>query len=185
MKKQRKLVVGFLLLLALVVSGFTYAYWAGTVSVNTPTKDVVINIGSGEEVQLTLSVNNSEIGTDKLVPALINGKEWTNPEGTTKSVSITFTVTLDKNVFAPGTQVSIETTYDAVIEDAEDHSDLVKVTITQMVSNLVVDADDVATGTVTVTVTLDEPTTKAIYDAIQGKEITITFKFKPTITPAS
>lgn len=181
--RQKKLVITLLVLLAFVVSGFTYAYWASSFDVDGTTDEVEIYIGSGDDVTLTLTVNDVDYTGDALVPASINGNsDWTNPSGTTKSVQFEFQVTLPANAFVEGQIILIETAYEVEITGAlVANYGLVNVDVLQPVSSLTVNGTTDQTLTVTVTVTLDEPTSQAQYNDIATKPIVITFTFTPTI----
>lgn len=87
--KQRKLVIGLLITLVVLVSGFTYAFWAGTVG--EPLQgdgSVTINIGEGNSVstQFNLSAASVSTGTT-LVPS-----GMANDAGEVTSFTISFDV---------------------------------------------------------------------------------------------
>jgi hypothetical protein len=66
--KNKGLIVSLLLMLALVVSGATYAYWAGTVTGNNDNAVGTITIGEGGTVTTTVSVDDLGLADQDLVP---------------------------------------------------------------------------------------------------------------------
>ncbi len=144
--KQRKLVIGLLIILAVAVSGFTFAFWSNisltdTVATNT------VTIGEGRQASVTALLGSA--GTGTLVPS----GEVSNSisAGATETVTFTFNVEWDDNAFVLGSS-----TLDIVVNN---------------VSNATVEAylnfDITAPGTltegsaaalVTIVITMDPPT---------------------------
>ena len=87
MKKQRKVVIALLLVLTLLVTGFTYAYWASGITVTQGARTPTVTIGEGQSVATTLTVSEPENNTVKLVPSTI-----TPSESEAHSVTYTFNV---------------------------------------------------------------------------------------------
>jgi hypothetical protein len=86
--RQRKLVIGLLVMLALVVSSFTYAYWASSVTGNTDDATASVTIGSGNAVTTTVSVADLGLAEDVLlVPSTFENNTTTFDE-----VEFTFNV---------------------------------------------------------------------------------------------
>lgn len=86
--RQKKYVITLLVLLALVVSGFTYAYWAGGVDAASITDQTAnITIGQGTTVTTSAVVNDTSGARLPLVPS---GREEVGV--TTHTVTVTYTV---------------------------------------------------------------------------------------------
>ena len=83
--KQRKLVIGLLVILAVAVSGFTFAFWASGITGNQDVESNNIQIGTGETVTTTVVVSGSASSTLDLVPV---GRD---DAGVTSVSSINFT----------------------------------------------------------------------------------------------
>lgn len=181
MKKQRKLVVGFLLLLALVVSGFTYAYWAGTISVNNVENKQTITIGEANSVSTTLSVNDPS-ANKKLVPT---GRVEQSVGGTEKNTdSVVFTFDNITWVQPAGNQLGTTTgTLTVSIADfqiggvAEGNYERVNIVINTASQQIILGE---TIQTITVTVTMVDPKDKDAYEAIIDKAITFTVNFVVT-----
>lgn len=84
--KQRKLVIGLLVMLAVAVSGFTFAFWASGVTGSQDVESNTIQIGTGEEVTTTVVVSGTASSSLDLVPA---GRE---DAGSVSSIDFTFDV---------------------------------------------------------------------------------------------
>lgn len=187
MKKQRKLVVGFLLLLALVVSGFTYAYWAG--GILAPADEVVndnsVKIGEGHNVETSITVSAQE-GTKGLVPTVHKGEEEDADKET-----LTFAVTwagigsnAEDAVDTEGTLV-IEITNILIDEkningDGLDEKEMFVIVV--VTEDLVITAGTVKTIDILVTFAV-EPKDLATYELVANKEVTFTVTFKVITTP--
>lgn len=88
MKKQtRRLIMGLLLLLVVVLSGFTYAYWANIQ--NSKIEDQTIQIGSGRTTTVSVTLNGAEDGYH-LVP--VGQIDNSNEEDAVDNVDFTFNV---------------------------------------------------------------------------------------------
>jgi hypothetical protein len=87
--KQRKLVIGLLVMLAVAVSGFTFAFWAGSVTITQAADETnIITIGEGNTAATTVVISeNNTLGT--LVPV---GKTGDSVGTTVDSILLTFTV---------------------------------------------------------------------------------------------
>ena len=184
MKKQRKLIIGFMMLLALVVSGFTYAYWAGSITVTqAANKTDTIKIGTGGTVSTTVAVTGGTSNELDLVPV---GREVEN----TSVSSITYEFDVEWNGASDlndgktdATDATALLTATATLTGA-DQTELNLFTVTNSHST----ATSVTYGsttTVTVTVTFtSEPADAAQYAKIAGKELMLTVSFNlGTVTP--
>ncbi len=106
--RQKKLVIGLLVMLAVLTSGFTYAFWSAGVTGNADTAVGTISIGTGDAVTTTVTVADLTDG-GLLVPT---GFE----DGSTKfdSIDLTFDVAWDADVLGgAGTTGTLTATIDS------------------------------------------------------------------------
>ena len=178
--KQRKLVIGLLVILAVAVSGFTFAFWAGSISVTQAgVESMNITIGEGEAVTTSVVIGGGA-NTDVLVPTgRVN--DSANPESSSDSIELSFTVTwagTENNTYdgQEGTLLA-EVSNIAIGGSGSAHSSLVGTLVGGDVTVIYNGTE----ATVTVTVTLAEPGTQAIYNDIIGEAITFDVTF--TVTP--
>ena len=180
MKKQRKLVIGLLLVLALVVSGFTFAYWASSINVDQAANEGnEIQIGEGEVVQTSVSVTGSTSSALDLVPV---GREVADVS--VSSITYTFDVLWDGTTDTSATGAKADLTVTPALSGAA-AAELLLFTVTNSHSS----ATEITYGsttTVTITVTFTtEPANAAQYDLIANKALTLTVAFAlGTVTPA-
>lgn len=173
--RQKKLVVGLLIMLALVVSGFTYAYWAAGIAADSTTKVGTITVGSGETVTSTVSVGaavNSQ-GADALVPAgfAATGKitsltltfsvDWASTGLDASGLTSTLTVALSSATNASSADVT--SLFNAAFNGAGDGT-----------YTIISDGSSVS---VVVTITMDEPSSQAEYNSVAGQNIDLEFSF--------
>ena len=185
--KKRGLVISLLLLLAVVTSGFTYAFWAASVSNANHTATGTVVIGEGKAVTTAVTVGD-QTGTGPLVPS---GKAADSQGLAVEYVILQFSVTWTAPVTtADGATGTLAATIsDKKIATSTDNAGLVVTavqiggTVTGSTLNgggnteITVNGDPV---NVYVKVTLTEPSNQAIYNAINGKNITFNLNF--TIT---
>ena len=86
--KQRKLVIGLLVMLAVAVSGFTFAFWSSGISGEEGIASNNIQIGTGEEVTTTVVVVGEASSDLELVPV-----DREVDSESVSSISFTFDVT--------------------------------------------------------------------------------------------
>jgi hypothetical protein len=99
--KQRKLVIGLLVMLAVAVSGFTFAFWAtGLDGDSLEIETNTVEIGSAQQATTTVSVTPDSIGDVILVPANRIDDSQAPASGFTlvESVSFTFDVSWNEDV---------------------------------------------------------------------------------------
>lgn len=186
--KKRSLLIVMLVMLAVVTSGFTYAYWASSVTGNNDTAVGTVNIGSGNAVTTTVTVADANGGSALLVPV---GHDVDANE--VDYVMLQFTVAWDST----GQDASGATgtlafgSSNILINGVSTYSSLVNITyqiggtVTGSTFNgggstsITSDGDDVI---VYVKVTLTEPANQTEYAAIAGQAITFTGTF--TVTTA-
>jgi hypothetical protein len=168
--RQKKLVIGLLVMLALAVSGFTYAYWAGTITGNNDTAVGTITIGEGGTVSTTVSVDNLGLNSAGLVPTayvVTAGDDY---------VDLTFSVLWDgTGATGASSTLSVSSVVYAL-------TGLTSAEIDAMFSYSVQSGTGaIVAGTaqdVVIRVTFDtEPSTIAIYDLVATKTLSLTFTF--------
>ncbi|MCR3906319.1 MAG: hypothetical protein NUK62_04770 [Tenericutes bacterium] len=184
--RQKNLVIGLLVMLALVVSGFTYAYWANGIAADSETAIGTISVGTGETVTSTVNVAaavNSQ-GADDLVPSGFGGT------GKIESLTLTFSVDWDSTgLDASNLQSTLTVALDSAVNPTPtDVSSLFGVSYngTGAGNAEYTIVSDGSAVSVVVTVTLNEPANQAEYDLVAGLNITLTFSFSvaASTTPA-
>ena len=172
--KQRKLVIGLLIMVALVVSTFTFAFWNGAIDWDDEVAGNTIVIGSGRTVTVTaaLSLAPNEV----LVPV---GKEAVSNEANPVSI-VTFNFTVDWTDTADG--VSSSTL--AVTPSNYDLGTLSPTEILDMFTFTVTSDNAITNGaqkTVTLTVQFtNEPASEAIYNEVANGTLTFDLTFVVT-----
>ncbi|AUD65669.1 hypothetical protein BK011_08225 [Tenericutes bacterium MZ-XQ] len=187
--KQRKLVIGLLVMLAVAVSGFTFAFWAGAVSDATASADETITIGSGQDVTTTVTLGegagNANNINNILVPAGRISDSTPAGQGETLVTQVVYTYNVDwdeagtaadgfegtlsvveSNVFIDGAVVSWD--------DNGTPNNYVNVAISLASTSISVNGGSVE---VTVTVTIDEPVDANDYDLVANGVITFNLTF--------
>jgi len=171
--KNKGLIVGLLLMLAVVVSGATYAYWAGTVTGNNDTAAGSITIGAGGTVATTVSVADLGLNEAGLVPV---GHAGTN------SVDLTFSVIWTGDTGSAGATGTLSVT-------SVTFSGLGDLTDTE-IKTMFTPATVSGTGTVTVRSTTpvvisitfaNEPANQGMYNKVASGTLVATIVF--TVTP--
>jgi len=175
--KKRGLVISLLVLLAVITSGFTYAFWAAGIAAGSQTETGTIKVGAGETVQSTVSigsVTNSQ-GANKLVP--VGYADANEVDSLTLTFSVTWT-SANENTSNGGDAQGLESTLTVAKVSAfaglVDVSSLFNVSGTLSYS---ITSDAVSATTVTVTVTMNEPTTIAEYNAVANQDVILTLSF--------
>jgi len=173
---KRGLVIGLLVMLAVITSGFTYAFWANSVTGNSAVVGGSVQIGSGEDVTVAVEIGTQGGSTLQLVPTgFVEDVETQDDE-----IIISFVVTWVDDAALDG------------IEDA-DVSVLINNIKVNNVENpytlisVVEQAENPTTislgGTATFyfVVTMGEPANQTEYTAVAGLGITFDLTF--TVTP--
>ena len=88
-KKSRKTIIAFLLMLSLVLTSGTFAYWASYVEGTETSATGTLEIGSGDIAETTFNLKNTENSGGLLVPA--NQLDNSN-EGAVDSIDLTFDI---------------------------------------------------------------------------------------------
>lgn len=184
---KRTLVAALLGIAAIAASGTTFAYWASSVAASSDTAVGTVTIGEGNEVTTTVTV------ADQTASGLVPVGFAVDP-GEVEFVVLQFTVAWDStNQDAAGHTGTLAVTLtDLEIDGLTTYASLVTtaVQIGGTVTGATLNADgstaivaDGADVTVFVKLTLAEPSTRAIYDAVATKDITFTATF--AVTPAA
>lgn len=181
--KSRKSVIGLLVLLAFIFTSGTFAYWAS--SVNGPADGTTtgnVTIGSGEAVETSFTLTDTNVAGGALVPAA----QLTNsPSGSVDNVTVNYgvqwvedgtTSQLDgTSSTAPLTITWVITATNGVDDVSALANSLIVVTPDAgNATNLTLDA---ASQNVSFVITMNEPADQAEYNAISGATITITFTY--------
>lgn len=186
--KQRKLVIGLLVILAVAVSGFTFAFWSAGVTGGSDTAVGSIEIGTGEAVTTTVTVGNqSDAGL--LVP---DGFE--DDTTTFDNIDLTFNVVWTQDATgAEGTTGTLNVSIDSydIVDELNDTTGLSKAQIDAMFTIVVTSGDQESmtlggNQDVVVTVTfVNEPATEDIYEMVASGtlKINLTFKLDTIVTP--
>ena len=178
--RSKNLVVALLVVVALAVSGFTYAYWASVV--NAPSNGVAegtIAVGSGDAVTTTVTLTGDNFTGGDLVPAGFAGS------GEVESVPVSFTIAWNADALVDAsltgststatlTVTPVVTVMQGAVDVTASVGSLVVVTAGANASSITLGA---AAITISYTVTLTEPSTVALYDLLANSDITIVFTF--------
>lgn len=186
--KKRNLVIGLLVMLAVIVSGFTFAFWASGLDGTTANlENQQIRIGSGKNATSTLTLNPVAIGNKLLVPAnRVDDSAVVEGFENVASITVEFTVAWNEDVdsgesanFAGSTGSLAVTMGTVTIGGSTVHAGLVNFALPANVD--IIEGEDAIT--VSITVTLTEPLTQEVYNAIFGQIIAFTVVF--TVTPTT
>ncbi len=191
--RQKRLVLSLLVMLAFLVSGFTYAFWASGIATATANQTGTVQVGTGTEVTSTVNLGAlvSNAGVNNLVPVGFVALA-------TDISSLTFTIPVDWDSHdiagstAGGDAAGITSTLTV---------SLVSAVIPAVAGPPAVPAVDVAshfgialggTGTnsaeytiisdgatisVVITITLNEPLNQTQYNIIANANVLFTFSF--------
>ncbi|MCF7930396.1 MAG: hypothetical protein K9L02_02675 [Acholeplasmataceae bacterium] len=168
--RQKKLVIGLLVMLALVVSSFTYAYWS-SVDLNDTATGASVTIGEGRTATVTAALTASGSGT--LVPTGEVGNSVSSSPVT--SLVYTFTVDWDDNAYTGlGGTVAISA---GNVSNAT-AAGLLNFAFSPVSGSAITEGTQLE---VTVTVTLTAPANVTDYNAIINDAVTFDITF--TVTP--
>lgn len=168
MNKKRKLVLSlFVIVFALLATvTATYAYWNSL----QKTEDEALKVGSGIELLVAVDVKAPE-GKVLVPTGLAYGANDVD------RITLTYNVVLD--LPAKHNMDLTVISSNVLIGGISTYSDLVKIDIT-MSSNTI---NNNLPSIVTVVVTLTEPSSQTIYEAIRNKPITFDLVFEATPIP--
>lgn len=185
-KKSRKRVIAFLLMMSLVLSGGTFAYWASYVEGTSTEATGTLAVGSGDTVETVFELSNEFNSGGLLVPegqAINSGRE------AVESIDLTFDVQWNEDeemtqmlgVDSVGQIVvkdQVVITLDGEVLDAKEFSniyDLVNVIYNENnATELTLDAEP---ETFAFLITLDEPADQEEYNLIANAKISVTFSY--------
>lgn len=187
--KKRGLVIGLLIMLAVITSGFTYAFWANGVLGNSDTAVGTINISEGQDVATTVNVADVTAGKE-LVPAgfVVNTETQTASADLQFSVAWTTAATdaLDGTTSVGDIVITSSvkffiwdgTAYVEVLSTDENFALIAsKIAVTPNVGNATTITLGAAATTINYSVTLLEPANQAEYDFFANGKIEVTFTF--------
>jgi hypothetical protein len=163
--RSKKLVIGLLLLLAVVFTTGTFAYWASGVTGNNGSATGTVAIGSGDAVTTTVSVGN-ESSVGPLVPSTQTG---------TNNVDLIFDVDWAGSG-ATGATGTLVVTVDSVEINSVDYSHLFTVDVT-------LEPSIVAGTSLPYTVNVlfsSEPADLTEYNAVATESVVVTLTFTVT-----
>lgn len=183
--KKRGLIISLLVMLAVITSGFTYAFWSSTVREGAVASN---NVTIGEAKTATFEVTVSGETSGKLVPV---GQVANSLSGAVEYVLFSFNVEWQDNFYATGDLSVLTDPESVLIGDVDTYSDLVN--FAYQVGGTVNTDSATAAGvlggggsvaltpgtpvTVYVLVTLTAPESQAVYEAIIGDEIVFDVDF--------
>ena len=172
--KSRKLVIGLLIMLAFVVSSFTFAYWAGAVTGLEQDTPGTVSIGQGGTSTVVLAFDEATNNGD-LTPTAYAGPDtseltfnvvWSEDTLNTASGTGSIGVTIESFSLGTLSEAQIEDMFNISITAGNDASITmnglpVQITITVIFEN--------------------EPATQAIYDQVANGELSITVGIELTV----
>lgn len=174
--KSKGIIIGTLLTLALVVSSFTFAFWA-SIDLEDTNTEATVTIGEGRTATVTTSLTAT--GAGELVPA----GELDNSSNPNPVEEIVFTFEVNWN--------DDSTLLQGVTSDINIEVENISNATAATLLNFDISPDpltaEITQGTpltVTITVTLDEPADQTAYDAIINDGVTFDVIFTVT-DPAS
>ncbi len=165
--RQRKLVVGLLILLALMTSTFTYAYWAGNIAEDYTGNTGTVSIGTGGDSTITLTFTGASVSD--LVPDSVDSSK------STSVLSFTVVWTEDVDDTVSGLSGTVNADIDSFIAgDLTEAATAVLFNVTVTAGN----GEAISLGdTVTIEVTVffeNAPANEDEYDDVAGKDLTVT-----------
>ena len=182
----RKRLIALLIMLSLVTSTGTFAYWASTVTGTETTSNGTLTVGSGESVATTFDITNELNSGGLLVPVThaVNSNagaveainlsydvQWLENEAVSQidGTSSVADITVVENVVITLDGVELDsTTYAniyALINVAYNEANASQLTL------------DAAAQTFAMQITMNEPADQEEYNLIANAEISITFTF--------
>lgn len=184
--KSRRKVIAFLLMLSLVLTTGTFAYWATAVEGTAAEATGTLAVGSGDNVETTFDITNELNSGGLLVPAEQLGN---SNKGAVDAIDLSFDVQWledEETTQLLGTnsvgQIVVDHKVIIVIDgeelDQEEHANIYELV------NVIYSADnakelllDAQAETFAFQLTLDEPADQAEYDLIANANISVTFSY--------
>lgn len=173
---KRGLVIGLLVMLAVITSGFTYAFWANSVTGNSETVGGSVQIGSGEDVTVEVSIGAQGGSTLLLVPTGFVADVETQDD----EIVISFVVTWVDDAALEGIDdADVSVLIDNIkVNDVANPYTLISV-VEQAGNPTTISLN--GTATFYFVVTMGVPANQTQYDAVAGLGITFDLTF--TVTP--
>jgi hypothetical protein len=185
-RKSRKKIIALLIMVSLVLSSGTFAYWASNVEGTSAEATGTLAVGSGDTVETVFDLTNELNSGGLLVPggqAINSGKDaveaidlsfdvqWLEDEATTQMLGV-------DSVGQIVVEDEVVITLDGKVLDKNEYSniyDLVNVIYnSDNASELTLDA---AAQTFAFQITLDEPADQEEYNLIANAQISVTFGY--------
>jgi hypothetical protein len=185
-RKSRKKIIALLIMVSLVLSSGTFAYWASNVEGTSAEATGTLAVGSGDTVETVFDLTNELNSGGLLVPggqAINSGKDaveaidlsfdvqWLEDEATTQMLGV-------DSVGQIVVEDEVVITLDGKVLDKNEYSniyDLVNVIYnSDNASELTLDA---AAQTFAFQITLDEPANQEEYNFIANAQISVTFGY--------
>lgn len=164
--KSRKLAIGLLVALALVVTTGTFAFWASGVTGSSESATGTVTIGSGDAVTTTVVVGDAT-NAGPLVPV---GQTGTN------NVDLTFGVDWDGSG-ATGATGTLAVSVGTILIDGVDYSGLFTVTVTSGTGAITAGTNQNVVVNVEFT---NEPADQTEYNAVATNDVIVTLTFNVT-----
>ncbi|MFU8793377.1 MAG: hypothetical protein ACNA7K_05055 [Acholeplasmataceae bacterium] len=184
---SRKLVLGLLIMFALVVSSFTYAYWINFTVVQDAGVSGTISIGDGDVV-LTVNAGGPASNTGLLVP--VGYADLTADPVENSALELLFNVnwTSDRTIGDAATGTLVVTITAVEIDPSDPLADNVALTLASglwdgMFTITVTGDGAITEGVeqpVTITVTFTNEPAKTIYDLVANGQLLLTITFNVT-----
>lgn len=183
---SRKKVIAFLLMLSLVLTSGTFAYWSNNVEGTSQDARGTLTVGSADAVETRFDLTDDFNSGGLLVPF---GQAVNSNEGAVEAIDLAFDIQWMEDeetsqLVGTSSEGRIDFSHEVVIVvdgkelDAEEHSNIYELLnveySTQNAETLVLDAE---AQTFAFQITLDEPADQAEYDLIANAEIAITFSY--------
>lgn len=184
--KLGKKIIGLLIVLSLVLTSGTFAYWASYVEGTDSSSNEVLEIGTGNVVETRFDLSNNLNSGGLLVPV---GQAVNSNEGAVEAINLSFDVQWveDESTsqtsgigsvgdITVGHEVVIE--LDGVVLNSTTYASIYAlVNVAYNAGNVTELTLDASASTFSFQITLDEPADQAEYDLIATASISITFSY--------
>lgn len=184
--KLRNKIIASLLVLSLVVSAGTFAYWANNVLGTETTSTGTVTVGSGDSVTTTFDLTNAQDSSGLLVPV---GQSANSTAGAVEEIDLSWDVQwledeATSQLSGTSSVADITVASDVVITigetvlDSTTHANIYDlINVTPNAGNATELTLDAAAQTFAFQITMDEPADQAEYDLIATASVAITFTY--------
>jgi predicted ribosomally synthesized peptide with SipW-like signal peptide len=185
-KSNKKRVIAFLLMLSLVLTSGTFAYWASYVEGTNTQSTGTLEVGSGDKVETRFDLSNDFNSGGLLVPV---GQAVNSNAGAVEAIDLSFDVQWVEDeatsqmlgVEAVG-QIEISDEISIVLDgvelDKEVYANIYAlVNVAYNEANATELTLDAAAQTFAFQITLDEPANQEEYNLIANAEVSVTFSY--------